>query len=129
MSRFRRHSADSPAVSVGAANSTFASRDDLDSPGRLLRTPKKAEGVAKRGLLSRLARPKPVSQGKELNRLPKLEKKGTAHNMKHSASVPNLASFDSKTTAAFVIDIDIHEGDNESCHSDHPKRESDGIFL
>lgn len=135
----RRHSMDAPVTPVGLdinkrSISVHSERSsDLDSPGRFIA--RKTEGVAIRGILSRLARPKQaiaigrplpsaISFGKDLDNLPKMEKKNMT--IKQSISVPNLPSLDSKTNDV-VIDFNIHEDDNES---DHPKRdEEEGLFV
>ncbi|KAL7547069.1 hypothetical protein ACHAWF_010386 [Thalassiosira exigua] len=141
---FRRHSVDSALLPVGE-NRSFGNerhsisstphsigppekshQEEPDSPGRLLRNVKKPEGAAIRGILSRLTRPKQVSHGKELDKLP-VERK-TACSMKQSLSVPNLTSFDSKRND-LAMEFDVLEGDSESCQSDKPNREEDGLFV
>lgn len=89
---------------------TTATRDnaaDLVSPAR-------------RGLLSRLARPKTASHGKELDRI------STGKEMKHSLSVPNLRS---SSLAAGEADLfnTIHEGEHEDGLGQ--MSEDDGLFV
>mmetsp|Transcript_15780 Transcript_15780/g.34153 ORF Transcript_15780/g.34153 Transcript_15780/m.34153 type:complete len:935 (+) Transcript_15780:205-3009(+) len=122
--RNRRRSTDSHLSSVGLdAKSSVSVHSHKSQEDRPRKT---------RGILSRLSRPKQAiaSYGKELDKLPKLEKKDVACPIKQSVSVPNLSSLDSETND-FFIDFNIHEGDNESSHSDHSKGEEDdeGLFI
>jgi len=143
---FRRNSADvTPISSFGVdANKrslsvhshSDKSQEALDSPGRLLRSSRKVEPI--RGILSRLSRPKQavtgvrpfpsiISHGKELDKLPELEKKNEIPLSK-SISVPNLSSLDSKTNDS-AVDFNTHEGNNE-IHNDHFKKEDgEGLFI
>jgi hypothetical protein len=92
----RRHSVGSGTTLSSDGVSTSPRNDNLPpesaqggdntiSPER-----RKTEGVAIRGLLSRLARQKQASHEKELEKMPKLERRSI------SASVPNLSSLDPK---------------------------------
>jgi len=89
---------------------TTATRDnaaDLVSPAR-------------RGLLSRLARPKTASHGRELDKI------STGKEMKHSLSVPNLRS---PSLAAGEADLfnTIHEGEHEDGLGQ--MSEDEGLFV
>jgi len=125
---FRRHSVGPGPMMAGVnadagsvvASSEKSHKSDLDSPGRTRNS--RTEGAAIRGILSRLSRPKQSSHCKELENLPKLEKKSAAH-IKQSSSVPNLSSWDIPKAKDFAITDFIHEGDSESRHS------NEGLFL
>merc|ERR1712029_422990 len=106
-----------------------------DSPGRLPRNPRKTEGAAIRGILSRLSRPKQFSHGKDLDKLPKQDldnlpkpDKKVVASLTQSSSVPNLTSLDSKTGDS-AMNLNIVEDGDESCYSDHSKSNEDGLFL
>jgi hypothetical protein len=117
----RSHTSGAGPLSVGPSKSSTRSseytaqlnqshRDSLDSPGK-----------RRGGILSRLSRPKPYSHGKELHKLPKLEKK-TAALLKQSVSVPILSSLDVTKTTDSGIEF-IREEDDEGNHSD------EGLFV
>jgi hypothetical protein len=91
--------------------------DDSISPER-----RKSEVVAIRGLLSRLARQKQASHDKELDKIPKLERRNI------SASVPNLSLLDPKRKDVPTM---LHrEDDNESRRSLTLRvDEEEGLFV
>ncbi len=91
--------------------------DDSISPER-----RKSEVVAIRGLLSRLAWQKQASHDKELDKMPKLERRNI------STSVPNLSSLD---TVRKNFPTTVHrEGDNESRRSLALRvDEEEGLFV
>ena len=132
----RRHSVDAVPVASGRRPSDHAGQSQsahqgstphLDSPGRFRRKP---EGVAIRGLLSRLSRPRHVSH-KELDKLPKLlETKSATTPMKQSHSVPNLTSLVKKDSVAIDFSIEGIEEDDASCHSENRKGDiEEGLFI
>ena len=82
-------------------------RTSVDSPS--------TRSSLKVGILSRLSRPKPGSHGKELHKVPKLEKKTAL--MKLSASVPTLSSLDVSKTTESAVEF-IHKEVDEGNHSD-----------
>lgn len=80
---------------------------------------RKTEVVAIRGIFSRLSRTRQASREKELDKMPKLERRSI------SASVPNLSSLDPKRKDFASM---IREGDNESRRSLREDDE-DGLFV
>ncbi|KAL9181285.1 hypothetical protein ACHAXT_010090 [Thalassiosira profunda] len=131
----RRHSVDSVSVVSGRRPSDHpehsqsahqGSTPHLDSPGRFRRKP---EGVAIRGLLSRLSRPRHVSH-KELDKLPKLLETKSAAPMKQSHSTPNLTSLVKKDSVVVDFSIEGIEEDDASCHSENRKGDiEEGLFI
>ena len=89
--------------------------DNSVSPER-----RKTEGVAIRGLLSRLSRQKQASHDKEMDKMPKLERRHI------SASVPNLSSLDPKRKDASTM-IN-REGDRRASMTMRVDEE-DGLFV
>ena len=89
--------------------------DNSVSPER-----RKTEGVAIRGLLSRLAWQKQASHDKEMDKMPKLERRHI------SASVPNLSSLDPKRKdAPTTINRDGDRRASMTMRVD----EEDGLFV
>jgi hypothetical protein len=74
---------------------------------------------ARRGLLSRLARPKNASYGKDLDKVMK------GKEMKHSVSVPNLFS-----SSLSMGEVDLFHTIHESEHEDgHGQVSDEGLFV
>lgn len=127
----RRHSMDSIPMptyrvdqSLTSSGRTATSHQEMNtksldnsSPGRF----PKREGVAIRGILSRLSRPKQASHT-NLDKLPKQSEK-KVNTMKQSASVPNLTSLNSRPKN-FSIDTSIYESVNED-----DEETATGLFL
>ena len=117
------HSTTSTTLSIG--QNEKSNQDESSSPSRLAQKAKKPEGRV-RGIFSRLTRPKQVSYGKELDKLP-AEKKPTS--LKQSLSVPNLTSLDSNRSGLAAEFLAVVESDCDSCQSEQPNRENDGLFV
>jgi hypothetical protein len=87
--------------------------------------PAKVEGspAAVRGILSRLSRPKMDSHGKDLDRLPKQDKKLSW--AKHSYSSPNLTALGQPKSDHAVVEIGIEDKISKVEHSPHSKDDTD----
>lgn len=110
-----------PESSQGGGSETAAAAGE-NSKNNISPERRKTEVVAIRGLLSRLARQKQASHDKELDKMPKLERKNI------SASVPNLSSLDPKRKE--VPTMIIRDGDSRrSLTLRVDEEEEEGLFV